>query len=286
MSVDIEPYELSFRRPFLTEVSQTLTITNPNTVPLAFKVKTTAPKQYCVRPNAGRIEPGKFFEVTVLLQAMKQEPPPDARCRDKFLVQSAPITSDKEFASIANVLDTAEKGQLQERKIRVNWLSANPEQDQGASRPVAVTPNKHSLSNGASETPDAPRSFSSPSATNASALSTSPPPYATEDLSGHDDEPEEKPEARSAFSQATTAVAATAESAVDELKAKLAQAEAQIASLKETGLRQRVKNTTSEDVKQAVIKTNQAVKQTVEGVPVQLAAILCLISFLLAYFFF
>lgn len=40
----------------------------------------------------------------VLLQAMKVEPPADARCRDKFLVQSAPITSDKEFASIANVV--------------------------------------------------------------------------------------------------------------------------------------------------------------------------------------
>lgn len=28
-----------------------------------FKVKTTAPKQYCVRPNAGRIEPKSQVEV-------------------------------------------------------------------------------------------------------------------------------------------------------------------------------------------------------------------------------
>lgn len=28
------------------------------------QVKTTAPKQYCVRPNAGRIEPGNSFDVT------------------------------------------------------------------------------------------------------------------------------------------------------------------------------------------------------------------------------
>lgn len=40
----------------------------------------------------------------VLLQAMKQEPALDAKCRDKFLVQSAPITGDKEFTSIANVV--------------------------------------------------------------------------------------------------------------------------------------------------------------------------------------
>ncbi|KAH6986234.1 PapD-like protein [Ilyonectria sp. MPI-CAGE-AT-0026] len=287
MSVEIEPFELSFQRPFVAEVAQTLTIKNPNTVPVAFKVKTTAPKQYCVRPNAGRIEPGKAFDVTVLLQAMKTEPPADARCRDKFLVQSAPITSDKEFASIANVLDTTDKALLQERKIRVNWLSANPEHDQSASRPMAVTPSKNSLSNGAHETPEVPRAFSSPGATDETSPSTAPPPYPTEETPVQDEEPEEKPEAKSTISQATTAVTSAAEATVDALKAKLAQAEAQIASLKETGLRQRnVKSASVDDEKRAVAKVNQAVKQTVEGVPVQIAALLCLISFLLAYFFF
>jgi hypothetical protein len=42
--------------------------------------------------------------VVVLLQAMKADPPLDAKCRDKFLVQSAPITPDKEFAPIASVV--------------------------------------------------------------------------------------------------------------------------------------------------------------------------------------
>lgn len=35
---------------------------------------------------------------------MKAEPTPDTKCRDKFLVQSAPITGDKEFTSIAEVV--------------------------------------------------------------------------------------------------------------------------------------------------------------------------------------
>ena len=43
---------------------------------------------------------------SVLLQAMKQDPAPDARCRDKFLVQSTAITADKEFASVAAVVFT------------------------------------------------------------------------------------------------------------------------------------------------------------------------------------
>jgi hypothetical protein len=64
MSVEIDPVELGFHRPFTQEVSQILKIKNPNHTPVAFKVKTTAPKQYCVRPNSGRIEPGKEVEVT------------------------------------------------------------------------------------------------------------------------------------------------------------------------------------------------------------------------------
>ncbi|KAJ4157579.1 phosphatidylinositol-binding protein scs2 [Fusarium falciforme] len=58
MSVDIEPFELSFRRPFTSEVAQTLTIKNPSSTPVAFKVKTTAPKQYaCPRPNPSNRKP-------------------------------------------------------------------------------------------------------------------------------------------------------------------------------------------------------------------------------------
>jgi hypothetical protein len=41
---------------------------------------------------------------TVLLQAMKQEPPLDAKCRDKFLVQSVTVTPDKEFANPASIV--------------------------------------------------------------------------------------------------------------------------------------------------------------------------------------
>jgi hypothetical protein len=40
----------------------------------------------------------------VLLQAMKQEPPPDAKCRDKFLVQSVAVTADKEFTNTGSIV--------------------------------------------------------------------------------------------------------------------------------------------------------------------------------------
>lgn len=42
--------------------------------------------------------------VTVLLQAMKQDPPLDTKCRDKFLVQSVNISGDKEFTSVQQIV--------------------------------------------------------------------------------------------------------------------------------------------------------------------------------------
>ncbi|RKK79898.1 hypothetical protein BFJ69_g4715 [Fusarium oxysporum] len=290
MSVDIEPFELSFRRPFTTEVSQTLTLKNPNPTPVAFKVKTTAPKQYCVRPNAGRIEAGQSFDVSVLLQAMKQDPAPDAKCRDKFLVQSAPITADKEFASVANVLETTDKAHLVERKIRVNWLAAG-DADQAPNRPLS-TPNKQAIANGINDTPDVSRTFSSPGVRDESpSSSAAPPPYQSPKESAYEDEKPkstyEESEVKSTITQATTAIKETAELTYEELKVKLAQAEQQLVALKDSGLRQRnVKSASGDDDKRPLAQTAQAVTQTVEGVPVQMAAILCLVSFLLAYFFF
>ena len=70
----------------------------------------------------------------------------------------------------------------------------------------------------------------------------------------------------------------------EELKAKLADAQATIASYaQEGGLRMRkaAKGESGSKVDEVV---NQI--QTTQGVPLQIVAILCLVSFLLAYLFF
>ncbi|ATY65863.1 MSP domain [Cordyceps militaris] len=274
MSIDVEPLELNFRRPFTVEVSQTLTIRNTSAAPLAFKVKTTAPRQYCVRPNAGRIEPGQSFDVSVLLQAMKADPTPDSKCRDKFLVQSAPITGDKEFTSIAEVLDHTDKSLKQERKIRVNWLPAHGEAEPSA---ALMTPSKK-LANGNADTPDVSHNFSSPGA-------GAPPPYDDEGstVDAEEKAPIDTPAAL--VSRAVPAVKDAGNETLEALKAKLAAAQAEIASFKDSGLRQRAVKT-GESAKAHAGDLAQTVKQNADGVSVQLVAILCLVSFLLAYLFF
>ncbi|KTW27038.1 hypothetical protein T552_02530 [Pneumocystis carinii B80] len=121
--------QLGFHRPLTMMVKESLFICNPHEFPIIFKIKTTAPKQYCVRPNSGRIEAGKEIEVLVLLQALKEEPPLDYKCKDKFLIQSI-ILNDKNVTDSQNMLslfDTVAKEDIYEKKIKCVFLG--PMQD-------------------------------------------------------------------------------------------------------------------------------------------------------------
>ncbi|KAF2642427.1 VAMP-associated protein [Massarina eburnea CBS 473.64] len=273
MSVELDPPELGFKRPFQQEVTQSLRLKNPHSDPVAFKVKTTAPKQYCVRPNSGRIEPGSDVEVQILLQAMKEDPAPDAKCRDKFLVQSVLVTADKEFSNVASLwsnIEQTSKSSIQERKIRVLFLPADDAvtttpKTNGVDRsdispsPEAVTPSR-----GATETPSRrPDSNQSPG------------------------EGRESTYYPSSVGAAAAAVSRAVPTSSEELQAQLAEAKATISRLTqsaESGLRQR-KTESGGNSKQPSLAVNTQQAPT-GGVPVQITAILCLVSFLLAYLFF
>ncbi|TPX59250.1 hypothetical protein PhCBS80983_g02561 [Powellomyces hirtus] len=91
--------ELAFSPPFSQTVKRTLTVTNAHpTSPIAFKIKTTAPKQYCVRPNSGRVAPNNSIQVQVLLQATKDDNAThtllSSKSKDKFLVQGIKVPHD------------------------------------------------------------------------------------------------------------------------------------------------------------------------------------------------
>ena len=58
-----------FPGPFNDVVTTYLRITNPSTQRVCYKVKTTAPRRYCVRPNCGFLEPGSQADVSGKLLA-------------------------------------------------------------------------------------------------------------------------------------------------------------------------------------------------------------------------
>ncbi|KAJ7259508.1 PapD-like protein [Mycena haematopus] len=128
MSVSLAPSNaLGFNRPLTTLVKRSLTISNHNAQPVAFKVKTTAPRLYTVRPNSGRVEPGQSVDVLVMSQPLKDEPPLNAKCKDKFLIQSTLITPGKEAMSLQDIWaspDSGEEGKVHQQKLRVVYLPA------------------------------------------------------------------------------------------------------------------------------------------------------------------
>jgi len=83
----IEPqHELAFIGPFNTAVSAVMTLRNPSDRKVCFKIKTTAPKRYCVKPNSGVIDPKQAVQVAVSLQPFEYDP--NEKNRHKFMVQA------------------------------------------------------------------------------------------------------------------------------------------------------------------------------------------------------
>ncbi|KAB0384886.1 hypothetical protein FD755_006803 [Muntiacus reevesi] len=83
--------------PFTDVVTTNLKLGNPTDRNVCFKVKTTAPRRYCVRPNSGIIDAGASINVSVMLQPFDYDP--NEKSKHKFMVQSmfAPTdTSDME----------------------------------------------------------------------------------------------------------------------------------------------------------------------------------------------
>lgn len=91
---------------------------------------------------------------------------------------------------------------------------------------------------------------------------------------------------KEAVTSAAAAVSDAVPTSVEELKAQLAQAQATIASYTQDG-GLRMRKAVGGTAERTADATTAAVQQvTSEGVPVQIVALLCLLSFLLAYLFF
>ena len=101
--IELDRRELGFKRPFNRTMQQVMLLRNPNPGPVVFKVKVTAPKLYCVRPNFGRIEAGSTFAVLFEKMEMDVEPPPQYLSRDKFLIQSIAAAADGKVGSHAQI---------------------------------------------------------------------------------------------------------------------------------------------------------------------------------------
>jgi hypothetical protein len=201
----------------------------------------------------------------VLLQALKEDPPLDFKCRDKFLVQSVAVSSDAE-ANLptlwANIEKTA-KSSIQERKIRVNFLA-----------PSGAT------TNGVGSHEDQPPAYTSPTPQ----FGSPAPDSAVKTERSTAAETARSATEATGIAGAAAVITNAIPTSGDELKQQLAAAQAQIskltAQLQDPQVRQRKIHEANEKV-QTIVQQSQDT-----GVPLQIVAGLCLLSFLIAYLFF
>lgn len=229
-----------------------------------------------MRPNSGRIDAGQDVEVQVLLQAMKEDPPPDTKCKDKFLVQSVAIKAenDSNVSQIWSNIEQNAKSSIQEKKIRVTFLSADSSSSGGGAADVAVPAAAAAggaaaagaaaaVTNGVESHDDEPPSYSSPS-----------PPA------------EKSIDASDTAAESSTVGTAAIPTSQEDLKAQLEEAKATIARLQAQSqdyLRQRKPQEAAE---KAITSVQQTMENAPGGVPVQIVAGLCLLCFLIAWLFF
>ncbi|XP_077429894.1 vesicle-associated membrane protein-associated protein B/C [Vanacampus margaritifer] len=111
----LEPqHELKFRGPFSDVVTTNLKLANPTDRNVCFKVKTTAPRRYCVRPNSGIIDAGTSINVSVMLQPFDYDP--NEKSKHKFMVQS--LLAPPDMTDMEGVWKEAKPEELMDSKLR------------------------------------------------------------------------------------------------------------------------------------------------------------------------
>jgi len=109
------PQEIIFKGPFTEVVTSTLKLINPSDRQVCFKVKTTAPKQYCVRPNSGFIPAKGVVNVAVMLQPFDYNA--EEKSKHKFMIQSAFVPDGE--TSLDTIWKNMAPDDLMDSKLKV-----------------------------------------------------------------------------------------------------------------------------------------------------------------------
>ncbi|XP_074317296.1 vesicle-associated protein 2-1-like isoform X1 [Silene latifolia] len=126
--ISVQPEDLKFVFELEKQTFCDLKVTNNTDQNVAFKVKTTSPKKYFVRPNTGVIHPWDSCVIRVTLQAQR-EYPPDMQCKDKFLLQSTIVSPNSEVDELPQDTFNKDNGRtVEECKLKVVYASPHSSQ--------------------------------------------------------------------------------------------------------------------------------------------------------------
>ncbi|KAK4802006.1 hypothetical protein SAY86_000209 [Trapa natans] len=121
--VSVHPEELKFIFELEKQSFCDLKVVNNTEHHVAFKVKTTSPKKYFVRPNTNVIQPWDACFIRVTLQA-QHEYPPGMQCKDKFLLQSTKVPPNSDIDDLSPDAFNKDEGKVvEECKLKVVYVS-------------------------------------------------------------------------------------------------------------------------------------------------------------------
>uniref|UniRef100_A0ACD5ZH51 Uncharacterized protein n=1 Tax=Avena sativa TaxID=4498 RepID=A0ACD5ZH51_AVESA len=130
--ISVYPDDLTFVFELDKPCYCNLKVVNNSECHVAFKVKTTSPRKYFVRPNASVVQPWDSCTITITLQAQK-EYPPEMQSKDKFLIQSTKVAASTDMDEIPPDTFNKEGDKLiEEMKLRVVYtLPSGSSEDSG-----------------------------------------------------------------------------------------------------------------------------------------------------------
>lgn len=119
--IAVSPPELLFLPPFTRVITNVLLLHNTSSKPVAYKVKTTARRRFCVRPNIGILQPNETADVQVMLnpkEAQDKEPSSAEKLKDKFLIQSIYVLPEQVGQDMKQVWAAVPEDQVIKQKLK------------------------------------------------------------------------------------------------------------------------------------------------------------------------
>ncbi len=126
LPISISPKQIRYTSPCDHEQTESLAFTNNNPFPVTYKISTTRPQSYAVRPNFGTLLSGQRVMVQFILMEILEAGDvgrEQAKRRDRFRVQSVPV-QDVAHGSMFDWKSDREGARIEELKIKVELVAS------------------------------------------------------------------------------------------------------------------------------------------------------------------
>ncbi|KAG6405332.1 hypothetical protein SASPL_132921 [Salvia splendens] len=156
--LNYEPPELNFQFDHNKQLSSSVRLLNKTDDCVAFKLKSTNPRNYVVQPRIGVLLPRSSCEIKELSLAhfvvkmrAQRESHHNIRCKDKFMIESVAASPDTTLEDARKLFDKESGNPLQEFILRANY-----------SRPAESSPGTSVIENTDVPSPEVNDTFAEP----------------------------------------------------------------------------------------------------------------------------